>query len=97
VNNRKKALTELANVENRNAQFRTVITLITLDFSTQVEGIVKGTIATEEKGTNGFGYDPVFVPEGYSQTFAELPSDVKNTMSHRANAIKKLKEVLINL
>jgi XTP/dITP diphosphohydrolase len=97
VNNRKKALTELANVENRNAQFRTVITLITQDFSTQVEGIVKGTIATEEKGTNGFGYDPVFVPEGYSQTFAELPSDVKNTMSHRANAIKKLKEVLINL
>ncbi len=96
-NNRKKALKELVNIDNRTAQFRTVITLITPDFSTQVEGIVKGTIATEEKGMNGFGYDPIFIPEGYDQTFAELPCEVKNSMSHRANAIKKMKEVLTNL
>lgn len=75
---------------NRNAQFRTVATLI-IDGSTfSFEGIVKGTIALEKAGTNGFGYDPIFIPEGYNQTFAQLPDEVKLAHSHRSKAIEKV-------
>ena len=60
----------------------------------QVEGVVRGTIATEERGEGGFGYDPIFVPEGYDKTFAELPAEVKNSISHRGRALAKLVEIL---
>ena len=92
--NRAKALRELAGKDNRNCQFKTVITLITSDKTAQVEGIVRGRIATEEYGHGGFGYDPVFVPEGYDKTFGELPAEIKNSISHRARAIAKLVELL---
>ena len=98
--NRKKALAELKGKENRAAQFRTVITLIRLqdgaerlqDATLQVEGIVRGRIATEEYGQGGFGYDPVFIPEGYDKTFGELPAAIKNSISHRARALQALVE-----
>lgn len=94
--NRAKALRELKGKENRGAQFRTVITLIKLsDISNQysaiqVEGIVRGRIAEEEYGEGGFGYDPVFIPEGYDKTFGELPAEIKNGISHRARALQAL-------
>ena len=88
--NTEKLLYKLHGASNRKAQFRTVITLISAGNSFQFEGIVSGTIAESPRGEAGFGYDPVFVPKGYQQTFAELPSDLKNKISHRANAIEKL-------
>ena len=96
--NRAKALRELEGKEDRGAQFRTVITLIRLedgvsrlqDALLQVEGIVRGRIAEEEFGEGGFGYDPVFIPEGYDKTFGELPASVKNEISHRARALQAL-------
>lgn len=100
--NRAKALRELAGKTDRGAQFRTVVTLIWTQESgagcqdrvLQVEGVVRGTISTEEYGNGGFGYDPVFVPEGYDKTFAELPAEVKNSISHRARALAALVKVL---
>lgn len=92
--NRRKALQELADKPNRAAQFRTVVTLIDRTGTRQVDGIVRGRIATEERGDGGFGYDPVFIPEGYDQTFAELPAETKNTISHRARAMSELKKLL---
>ena len=92
--NRRKALQELADKPNRAAQFRTVVTLIDRTGTRQVDGIVRGRIATEERGDGGFGYDPVFIPEGYDQTFAELPAEIKNTISHRARAMSELKKLL---
>lgn len=92
--NRAKALHELKGKDNRNCHFKTVITLITNDKTTQVEGLVRGKITTEEYGHGGFGYDPIFVPEGYDKTFGELPAEVKNSVSHRARAIANLVEVL---
>ncbi len=59
-----------------------------------MDGIVRGRIATEERGDGGFGYDPVFIPEGYDRTFAELPADIKNTISHRARAMSELNKLL---
>ena len=94
ANNRKKALAELAGKTNRNARFCTVITLIHDNKIQQVEGEVKGIITTEERGTSGFGYDALFMPEGYDKTFGELPAEVKNGISHRARALEKLKELL---
>lgn len=94
VNNRAKALRELAGQTNRNARFRTVITLIRDGKMEQVEGIVRGSIANNEYGSSGFGYDPLFIPEGYDKTFAELPAEVKNTISHRARALMALKQIL---
>ncbi len=95
--NRAKALRELDGKEDRGAQFRTVITLIMMqcnaslnDGMMQVEGIVRGRIAEEEFGEGGFGYDPVFIPEGYDKTFGELPASVKNEISHRARALQAL-------
>ena len=92
--NRAKALRELTGVSNRKAQFRTVITLIINDTITQVEGIVRGEIAEKERGDGGFGYDPVFIPDGYDKTFAELPANIKNSISHRGRALAKLVQVL---
>ena len=92
--NTEKLLKELHNVSNRKAQFRTVITLMNAENSFQFEGIVSGTIAKSPRGQAGFGYDPVFIPEGVQQTFAELATDMKNKISHRANAIEKLPHFL---
>lgn len=92
--NRKKALHELKGKENRGCQFRTVITLIKDGHTTQVEGIVRGHIAQEEFGEGGFGYDPVFIPEGYDKTFGELPAEIKNNISHRARALAALVQVI---
>lgn len=92
--NRAKALRELKNKTNRGCQFRTVITLIRGEKTLQVEGIVRGKIATEEYGEGGFGYDPIFIPEGYEKTFGELSAELKNTISHRARALAELVKVL---
>lgn len=88
--NIEKLLLELDGIENRKARFRTVITLILNDKHYAFEGDVSGKIITELRGSEGFGYDPIFVPEGFEKTFAEMPTDLKNQMSHRANAIKGL-------
>ena len=98
--NRAKALRELEGKENRGCQFRTVITLLMNGDATlnggmiQIEGVVRGRIAEEEYGEGGFGYDPVFIPEGYDKTFGELPAELKNHISHRARAIQELVKVL---
>ena len=94
--NRRKALQELQGKEDRGCQFKTVITLITQQGIQQVEGIVRGRIATEEYGNGGFGYDPVFIPEGYDKTFGELPAEIKNHISHRARAMQALANLLKN-
>lgn len=88
--NMQKLLKELEGKENRNAQFRTAICLIIEGKEYLFEGIVKGKIIEEKRGGAGFGYDPIFVPEGHDQTFAELGNDIKNTISHRARAVEKL-------
>lgn len=76
---------------DRSAEFQTVITFIDqLGKTHQFKGIIEGTIITKKKGKNGFGYDPIFQPKNYTETFAELSQDVKNTISHRAKAVKKL-------
>jgi XTP/dITP diphosphohydrolase len=83
-------LNNLSKSENRKAQFRTVITLITPKEKKQFEGVLKGTIIKEKRGTGGFGYDPIFVPEGETKTLAEMTMSEKNSLSHRARAIEKL-------
>ena len=93
--NIEKVLSMLAGKENREARFRTVIALILDNKEYLFEGIVKGTIIQEKKGIKGFGYDPVFVPEGRNITFAEMDLAEKNTVSHRARAFEKLKEFLL--
>lgn len=90
VNNRQKALRELEGKEDRRARFRTVVSLIRGGELLQVEGIVNGQIATAEEGDGGFGYDPVFVPEGHERTFASLTSEEKNAISHRGRAMEAL-------
>ena len=92
--NMEKLLHDLEGVENRNAQFRTVIALIEDGEVHYFEGIIKGKITTELSGNGGFGYDPIFMPDGYTQTFAELGKDLKNKISHRALAIEKLKRYI---
>ena len=89
-----KLLRELEGNSNRNAQFRTVIALIQDGKQHLFEGVVRGTITNEARGTSGFGYDPVFVPEGSGKTFAEMTLDEKNLWSHRARAVRKLVEFL---
>ena len=93
-NNRQKALCELIGKEDRSARFRTVVSLIVHGEMQQVEGVVNGFISLDEEGDGGFGYDPVFVPEGYTKTFASLPSDVKNSISHRFRAMEALCQIL---
>ncbi len=94
ANNRRKALTLLQGQTNRSARFRTVITIIRGEQVQQVEGRVEGVIATQESGDGGFGYDPLFTPEGYDKTFAELPAEIKNSISHRARAMQALCKVI---
>lgn len=89
------ALSKLKGKENRGAQFKTVIALIQNGQTTTFEGIVRGKIIEEKRGSGGFGYDPVFVPEGYELTFAEMDTETKNKISHRAIAVEKLKEFLL--
>ena len=91
ANNRAKALQLLSNNSNRTAQFRTVITLLSHEQDLQVEGIVKGQIATAESGDQGFGYDSLFIPEGHDCTFAMLSAEEKNAISHRARALHALR------
>ena len=92
--NMRKLLSKMSNVKKRTARFRTVISLIINGVEHQFEGRVEGRIATEKHGTEGFGYDPIFIPEGYDKSFAELGEEVKNQISHRARAVKKLAEYL---
>ena len=104
--NRAKALQELKGKSDRGAQFKTVITLLMPGQTCgsdlrqvseiQVEGVVRGRIAEKEYGEGGFGYDPVFIPEGYDKTFGELDPAVKNTISHRARAMAKLVKEIEN-
>jgi XTP/dITP diphosphohydrolase len=89
-----KLLTELRNKTDRSASFKTVIALVTGGKPLFFEGSVKGNIATEKLGEKGFGYDPVFVPEGYSCSFAQITTEEKNTISHRARAVNKFTEYL---
>ena len=92
--NNKKVLLELEDKENRNAKFRTVICLKLNGETHFFSGEVKGKIIKKNRGNTGFGYDPIFVPEAYDKTFAELGDDVKNTISHRYRATKKLVDFL---
>lgn len=103
--NMAKLLSNLEGKDNRKARFRTVIALIqkqdvcpcgctSIKKVNRFEGIVDGSIATEKHGTAGFGYDPIFVPEGYNKSFAELGESIKNGISHRARAVAKLAEYL---
>ncbi len=92
--NMNKLLNRLENATDRSARFRTVIALLYKGETHYFEGIVKGDISKHKSGNGGFGYDPVFVPEGYDKSFAELGSDVKNTISHRARAVEKLRDFL---
>ena len=92
-----KLLEKLEGKTNRQAQFRTVISLIWEDKEYLFEGICKGKIIAEQKGLQGFGYDPVFVPDGAEITFAEMTMDEKNKYSHRKKAVSKLIDFLLNL
>jgi XTP/dITP diphosphohydrolase len=87
-------LSNLAGHENRNARFRTIIALLYGGRELLLEGVCEGRIGTEKRGAGGFGYDPVFIPDGYEQTFAELGDAVKNRISHRAKATLRLAEIL---
>lgn len=97
--NMRKLLHEMEGKENRSARFRTVIALIEQKDGQPVahtfEGRIEGRISDEKRGTSGFGYDPIFVPEGYEQSFAELGNEIKNKISHRARAVARLAEYLL--
>lgn len=96
--NREKILRELSSVdEPRHAKFRTVIALIDEYGEHLFSGEILGEITKEERGETGFGYDSLFQPDGYSQTFAELGEEIKDTMSHRARAVAKLNEYLCHM
>jgi len=92
-----KVLSELEGKTNRNAQFRTIITLILNSSIFTFEGIVRGEIISKKRGENGFGYDPIFVPEGEIRTFAEMSLEEKNKHSHRARAFQKMIDFLNEL
>lgn len=94
--NNRRLLSELQGVDNRRARFRTVISLIIDGEEHLFEGIVEGHIALSEAGCGGFGYDPLFIPEGCDRTFAEMSADEKNAISHRGRAVAKLVEFLHN-
>lgn len=95
--NKRLLLERLQGVENRAAQFRTAVALILGGKEYLFEGIVRGRIATEQHGERGFGYDPLFVPEGYDRTFAQMSAEEKNAISHRGRAVRKLAEFLKDL
>ena len=92
--NMNKLLKEMEEKNDRKAQFRTIISLIEKGEERQFEGIVKGQITREKRGESGFGYDPIFQPDGYENTFAELGRDIKNRISHRARAVAALCDYL---
>ncbi len=92
--NIEKILSELSGKDNRKARFKTVITLILNGEKHQFEGIVNGKIIEEKRGKSGFGYDPVFMPDSYNITFAEMDAEEKNRISHRGRAVQKLVEFL---
>jgi XTP/dITP diphosphohydrolase len=89
-----KLLRALRETENRAAQFRTVIALVVNGKEHLFDGVIKGTIIHEKRGDGGFGYDPVFIPDGYDQTFAQMGNETKNSISHRALAMQKLVDFL---
>ena len=93
--NMQKVLKELETKQDRKAQFRTIIALILGNNAYQFEGKVEGKIIETGRGNTGFGYDPVFVPDGYNETFAELGAEIKNKISHRSQAVNKLKDFLL--
>ena len=95
--NMTRLLRELEQKDNRKARFRTIIALMIDGNITTFEGIVNGEIIRERRGGEGFGYDPIFQPEGYSQTFAEMGTNIKNQISHRARATQKLANYLKKL
>ena len=84
-----KLLSEMEGKEHRKAQFRTVIAFVTNSEVHTFEGFIEGIIVSEQRGEGGFGYDPVFLPNGFDKTFAELDSEIKNSISHRGRAIQK--------
>ena len=84
----------LTGEKNRKAQFRTVIALIINGEEKLFNGIVKGTISEEKMGNSGFGYDPIFIPEGFSESFAQMSSAMKNSISHRYRATEQLNDYL---
>jgi len=94
--NNEKLLGEMRGVapRRRKAQFRAVLTLVGNGFLEVTEGICPGRLAESPRGTNGFGYDPIFIPDGFARTYAELTAEEKNIISHRARALAKMKEVL---
>lgn len=101
--NMAKLLRKMTGQDNRKARFRTVISLIVMEGDNpfcsreyQFEGEVRGRIGIEKQGSEGFGYDPLFIPEGYDRSFAQLGEEVKNRISHRALAVRKLAEHLLN-
>ena len=93
--NIEKLMYEMQNIEDRSARFRTCIALIYDNAEHLFEGCIEGSIINTLRGNNGFGYDPLFIPVGYDITFAEMSSDEKNKISHRALATKKLVEYLL--
>jgi XTP/dITP diphosphohydrolase len=95
--NMQKVLAAMKDVTDREAQFRTVIALLLREKEYLFEGIIKGHISTEKRGNKGFGYDPIFIPEGFDRTFAEIEIEEKNKISHRAIAVKKLVDFLKNV
>lgn len=94
LNNNKLLLENLLGETDRRARFKAVIALCINNEHWFFEGVVNGTIALSPSGNNGFGYDPIFIPDDYNKSFAELGSDIKNTISHRAKALEKLREFL---
>jgi len=97
VANMLKVLAKMAGKTNRKAQFRCVISLVIDGEEKQFEGIVEGKILSEKRGDAGFGYDPIFMPDGYKLSFAEMPADEKNQISHRGRAVMKLIDYLLDL
>jgi XTP/dITP diphosphohydrolase len=95
--NMARVLERMANMTNRKARFRCVISLVIDGKENQFEGIVEGHILHEKRGKDGFGYDPIFMPDGYSLSFAEMSSDNKNQISHRGRAVEQLVDYLRNL
>lgn len=94
TDNMSKLLDNLATATNRSAQFKTVIALVQGNKETLLKGICKGEITLEKRGNEGFGYDPIFLPEGYFKTFAEMPLTLKNKIGHRGKAVQKLIQLL---
>lgn len=95
LDNMNKVLSELKGKEDRKARFRTVVTLIKDGQTNQFEGVVDGKISDKLTGEDGFGYDPIFIPENHPITFAEMPMSEKNQISHRKRAVEKLVEFLM--